>query len=181
MLGSGGGAFLPNRPSAVSKASTDPVPHDLRESATPPYDKAQLKSALELLRRRISDLPEPEGAVEALLQLVELVKRQTMALHAHARVLQAASASDTPRTVRLEQEEPAPARDTSASTHLLFLPGAEAYGLDERDGGPPPVGTILAVGDREFVITKVARSPLPGDPRSCVYGIEQAMTDGRDR
>ena len=129
----------------------------------------------------ISDLREADDSVDALLQLVELVKRQTMALHAHARVLQAASASDTPRTVRLEQDEPAPARDTSASTHLLFLPGAEAYGLDERDGGPPPVGTILAVGDREFVITKVARSPLPGDPRSCVYGIEQAMTDGRDR
>jgi hypothetical protein len=171
---------VPKRPSAVSKASIDAVPHDPRESATPPYDKAQLTSALELLRRRISDLREPDSSVEALLQLVELVKRQTMALHAHTRVLQAASASDTPRTVRLEQEEPAPARDTSASTHLLFLPGPEAYGLAERDGGPPPVGTILAIGGRQFEITKVARSPLPGDPRSCVYGIEQVMADERD-
>jgi hypothetical protein len=164
----------------VSKASIDAVPHDPREPATPRYDKAQLTSALELLRRRISDLREADGAVEALLQLVELVKRQTTALHAHAQVLQAASASDTPRSVRVEQEEPAPADDASASTHLLFLPGADAYGLAERDGGPPPVGTILAIDDREFVITKVARSPLPGDRRSCVYGIEQVMANGRD-
>src|SRR5690348_1665590 len=101
-------------------SSTGPRPDDTAGPATPRYDRAQLASALELLRRRISDLRDGADEVDALLQLLALVKRQTTALHVHAQVLQAANGS-----------EPTPSRDTGVApaSHLLFLPGAGAYTL----------------------------------------------------
>ena len=52
---------------------------------------------------------------------------------------------------------------------LYFVPKAEGYDLVERDGALPAVGEALEFGEQEFVVTKVGRSPLPFDRRSCVF------------
>ncbi len=54
-------------------------------------------------------------------------------------------------------------------SHLLFVSKPTGYELREREGEPPAVGEeVEEDGDRARV-TKVAPSPLPGDPRRCAY------------
>jgi len=52
---------------------------------------------------------------------------------------------------------------------LYFVPKAEGYDLVEREGGLPAVGEALEFGEQQFVVTKLGRSPLPFDRRSCVF------------
>jgi hypothetical protein len=53
--------------------------------------------------------------------------------------------------------------------YLLFVWRPTGYALEEREGDPPIVGTEIELdGDRQRV-SKVGPSPLPGDPRPCVY------------
>jgi DNA repair exonuclease SbcCD ATPase subunit len=52
---------------------------------------------------------------------------------------------------------------------LYFVPQAEGYDLVERDGALPSVGESLEFGEQQFVVTKIGRSPLPFDRRSCVF------------
>ena len=54
-------------------------------------------------------------------------------------------------------------------THLVFLWSASGYGLQEREGEPPEVGSTVEHDVGRFVVTRVAGSPLPGDPRRCAY------------
>jgi hypothetical protein len=56
-------------------------------------------------------------------------------------------------------------------TFLLFVPGGRrgGYALVERDGQPPAAGQPVEVGGRRFTVTRVGRSPLPGDGRVCAY------------
>jgi len=54
-------------------------------------------------------------------------------------------------------------------THLVFLWSASGYGLDERDGDPPEVGSQVEDDSGGFVVIKVTTSPLPGDSRRCAY------------
>ena len=59
---------------------------------------------------------------------------------------------------------------TSGQTGVLyFVPQAEGYDLVERDGALPSVGETLEFGEQQFVVTKIGRSPLPFDRRSCVF------------
>jgi hypothetical protein len=54
-------------------------------------------------------------------------------------------------------------------TYLLFVWSPTGYALQERAGDPPVVGAEIELdGDRQRV-SKVGPSPLPGDPRLCVY------------
>ena len=52
---------------------------------------------------------------------------------------------------------------------LYFVPKAEGYDLVEREGELPAVGEALEFGEQQFVVTKLGRSPLPFDRRSCVF------------
>ncbi len=52
---------------------------------------------------------------------------------------------------------------------LCFVPQAEGYDLVERAGPLPSVGEMLEFGEQQFVVTKIGRSPLPFDRRSCVF------------
>jgi hypothetical protein len=52
-----------------------------------------------------------------------------------------------------------------AELHLLFVPTPDGYRLAEAAGPAPAVGTALAAG----VVSRIGRSPLPGDARSCAY------------
>jgi hypothetical protein len=57
----------------------------------------------------------------------------------------------------------------AGSRYLLFLWSPNGYELREREGELPAVGAELEDGERRFRVSKRAPSPLPGDPRPCVY------------
>jgi hypothetical protein len=58
-----------------------------------------------------------------------------------------------------------------ASAHLLFAATPARYLLLERDGPPPQPGSELEVDEakRRFVVSKVGRAPVPGEPRPCAF------------
>jgi hypothetical protein len=53
--------------------------------------------------------------------------------------------------------------------HLLFVWKPTGYELREADGEVPSVGSTIEVDGGEAQVIKVAGSPLPNDPRTCVY------------
>ncbi len=82
------------------------------------------------------------------------------------------------RVAELEQrmsERATPQRrdGPDAESHLLFVPGTTRYSMIERAGDPPPLGSEVAVflgdGERRFLVSKLAGSPLPLDGRPCAY------------
>jgi hypothetical protein len=54
-------------------------------------------------------------------------------------------------------------------TYLLFIWKPSGYELREESGEPPPVGSEIDADDERLRVTKIASSPLPNDPRPCVY------------
>ena len=60
--------------------------------------------------------------------------------------------------------------DTNGRSGYLFFAWAPTgYVLVERTGEPPQPGTEVEDGDRRYLVSKIAPSPLPGDRRMCVY------------
>jgi hypothetical protein len=57
----------------------------------------------------------------------------------------------------------------AAGTYLLFVSKPTGYELRERAGEPPAPGSELDEEDGRMLVSKIAHSPLPGDPRRCVY------------
>ncbi|MCS7007339.1 MAG: hypothetical protein RMM28_07670 [Thermoleophilia bacterium] len=53
--------------------------------------------------------------------------------------------------------------------YLVFLWLPTGYALEERQGGLPPPGAEVEEHSRRYRVAKVAPSPLPEDPRPCVY------------
>ena len=53
--------------------------------------------------------------------------------------------------------------------YLVFVWSPTGYTLREQDGEPPTVGDEIDDGDRRLRVLKVGASPLPGDPRPCVF------------
>jgi hypothetical protein len=75
---------------------------------------------------------------------------------------------------RLERLEEAPAREAAQESncgHLLFVPSAGGYELVEGAGESPSPGDLLEIDGRDgrYAVTRVVRSPLPNDGRSCAY------------
>jgi hypothetical protein len=54
-------------------------------------------------------------------------------------------------------------------SYLVFVCKPTGYELREREGDPPAVGDEIEEDSTAMKVTKVAPSPLPGDPRRCVY------------
>jgi hypothetical protein len=54
--------------------------------------------------------------------------------------------------------------------YLLFIWKPTGYELREEQGEPPAVGAEVEADNGKLLrVTKVAPSPLPNDPRPCVY------------
>ena len=53
--------------------------------------------------------------------------------------------------------------------YLAFVWSHTGYTLEERSGEPPHAGTEVEDGERRYLVTKIAPSPLPGDQRRCAY------------
>ena len=57
----------------------------------------------------------------------------------------------------------------SEGTYLLFVWTPNGYELREQQGELPEPGAEIEVGEQRLRVTKIAPSPLPGDPRVCAY------------
>jgi hypothetical protein len=53
--------------------------------------------------------------------------------------------------------------------YLLFIWKPSGYELREGDGEVPAIGSEVEADNQRLLVTKVAPSPLPGDPRPCAY------------
>jgi hypothetical protein len=53
--------------------------------------------------------------------------------------------------------------------HLLFVSKPSGYELRQAEGDLPEVGALLEVDDLKELVVKIGPSPLPNDPRPCVY------------
>jgi hypothetical protein len=75
------------------------------------------------------------------------------------------------RLERLEAAPEAEAVPAAAGQHLLFVPSPSGYELVERIGVAPAPGDVVELEEQEsrYAVSRVARSPLPGDARRCVY------------
>ena len=140
----------------------DPLAAALEERAARLADReAGLVGRAEALRateKRLHELERQLAAREAAVAARE---------HAHAEV---EAAWEERASARLEESEPEPGpAEETPSEHLLFVPGAGGYTLVGRAGAPPPVGAVVADENAEYVVTRLARSPLPGDQRHCAY------------
>jgi hypothetical protein len=54
-------------------------------------------------------------------------------------------------------------------THLVYAPVDGRYVLVERAGEPPQPGSTFELDDTTVIASRIGRSPLPHDPRPCVY------------
>jgi hypothetical protein len=54
--------------------------------------------------------------------------------------------------------------------YLLFIWTPTGYRLEEREGQPPVIGTLVELGELgRQEVQKVGSSPLPGDSRPCAF------------
>jgi hypothetical protein len=121
--------------------------------------KEHIAAAEADLARRRSEL----GAVELMRAALE---RREQALETR----EAAIAS------REIEDEPVPGERTAAiepGVELLFVPGPE-YRLVETEGKRLAAGATVDVEGEGYVVTKIARSPLPRDGRRCAYLVRGA-------
>jgi hypothetical protein len=57
----------------------------------------------------------------------------------------------------------------SDERYLLYVWKTSGYELEERDGELPQIGSKLTMQETSLIVSKIAASPLPNDPRRCVY------------
>ena len=65
-----------------------------------------------------------------------------------------------------------PPRDEPPTHHVLFISQPTFYGLLERDGRVPELGSEVILSDSaegHYRVCKVGPSPLPGDRRRCAF------------
>jgi hypothetical protein len=70
---------------------------------------------------------------------------------------------------RLDRLEAAFAPVSPNGSHLVFVPTPSGYGLVELDVLTAAAGEPIELEGRAYLVLRVSRSPLPGDPRRCAY------------
>lgn len=127
-----------------------------------------------------ADVVLADREVQVRSQATELNKQRAELDDLRTRLERGAAALEAAeeRVAELEKrmsERASPKRrdDPEAESHLLFVPGTTRYAMIERAGDPPSVGSEVAVflgdGERRFLVSKLAPSPLPSDGRPCAY------------
>lgn len=137
------------------------------------------------LARLVRDLTEREARIreeesEAARRRGELgaVELKRAAVEGRERALEAREAVLAAREARLEEGEAearleADASSEAAASVVLFVPGP-AYRLVEIVHPPVVRGTAIRLDGDEYVVARTGPSPLPGDPRTCVYLVRGA-------
>ena len=103
--------------------------------------------------------PAQESDEEITLDVVAEMIDALAEAHAQPLLAPEATVADPPVEAQVVHL-PAP-----AELHLLFIPTPDGYRLAEAAGPPPTLGSFTPAG----IVTKLGRSPLPGDSRPCAY------------
>ena len=131
----------------------------------------------ELARARLAEdcARVQEGLLEAQASLADANDQLD------ARDAQVAALDDELGLLRLRVEIPqtsAPEPPTPEHRlHLRLMPHRAGYELAETPGPPPKAGEWIAVGRTRFSVSRVGRSPLPGDGRPCAFLLAEADED----
>ena len=129
---------------------------------------AQARAVFAQAREHAESVAAIEAALAARAEEVEAAEAQLAeregAVGAHEAALAARRDEVDERARELEPSAPAP-----EPAHLLFVPGPDGYELVGREGPCPRRGETVLLGERRFLVVKVARSPLPGDLRHCAF------------
>jgi hypothetical protein len=139
---------------------------------------------------------QAEDAAEALLHAEERAQRESTRAAALERELMSFGFALAQRVGRLaeleaglsdtESRDPAPsqfsprAAETSEprrTGHVRFILEPGGYKLVDADSAPPAQGDRVEVDGRGYVAVKIARSPVSGDERPCVYLLEEPSFD----
>jgi DNA repair exonuclease SbcCD ATPase subunit len=137
-----------------------------RREATLSSQQGELERIRDELAARVADAEE---RVSDLDQRRADVEQRSAELAARAVELDAMAAefAELERiAAEREQEQAGVSYDDTA--HVLLVPGS-TYRLVHRDGSPPTSGDRLLVDERAYLVTRVGRSPLPGDHRGCAF------------
>jgi hypothetical protein len=119
------------------------------------------------LRQRRSEL----GPVELKRAAVETRER---ALDSREAAIAEREARLEERDVEAEAEAESAIRETgSPRPSLFFVPGPR-YRLVELEHPPVGKGAVVVLEGDEYVVLRTSASPLPNDPRPCVYLVRGA-------
>ena len=142
------------------------------------------EEAVRELERDVALRKQELGAVELRRAAVE--RREEAAAEREAALEQGASdlrqrdllLAERERSVPPGSDAPSPDPEHEAATHLLYV-ARDGWRLVERDGPAPPLDASVELDGEPLVVTRVGRSPLPGDRRACAY-LERARNPGAD-
>jgi hypothetical protein len=125
--------------------------------------RKQELGAVELLRAAVERREKAATDRERVLEQIaaELASRELQLAAAERRDV-VAGPDDAASSDRDDVAEP------DLSAHVLYLAG-NGYRMVERDGVAARVDALLEVDGEQFVVTRVGRSPLPGDRRAWAY------------
>ena len=131
----------------------------------------ELASYLRELTERGHELARAEEELGQRRQELGAVELKRAAVERRERAVEAREAELT------EREAAAPTVREEGLVELAFVPGAR-YALVELDASPLTPGLELEIEDEVYVVTRIGRSPFPGDARRCAYLTRGAR--GRD-
>jgi hypothetical protein len=97
----------------------------------------------------------------------ELVRAVDPARRTVVLALGSAAVQEGVRTVHAPADDSV--EDESPLAYLLFVPTPGGYAIAVREGVPDGVGARVDLDDCSYHVSKLGRSPLPGDDRLCVY------------
>ncbi len=126
--------------------------------------EAELSSFVHEITERETKLAESEQDLARRRQELGAVELKRAAIERRERAVEV-------REDELEahaQEDAPPDPGDGELVELAFVPGAQ-YHLVELEPAPLEPGMEIEVDDGAFVVSKVGRSPLPGDGRRCAY------------
>ena len=152
------------------RARDEKVRADERDIAV----RKQELGAVELRRAAVERREEAAKEREATLKRIaaELTGREIQLAEAERASPIAGREGPLRAVVSVASGLPLPDRgdaaEPDATGHILFLAG-ESYRVIEREGQVSRVDALVEVDGKEFVVTRVGRSPLPGDRRACAY------------
>ena len=131
--------------------------------------EAELSGFLQELTDRDARLSEAEVDVARRRQELGAVELKRAALERRERAVEAREEQIAELRAELDERAAAPSPAVEPElVELAFVPG-DRYRLVEIDATPLTLGFVFEIEDAEFVVSRIARSPLPGDARRCAY------------